>query len=244
MIFGYHRASTDDQKSSLEEQKRKTKGLAMIRTPDLSEYAPFTDEDVSGSTPLSQRPAGRDMLLAATKGDTLVSTKLDRMFRSAKDALIVMEQLHEKGIDVVLMDISMEPISNDNHIAHLFFTISAAFAEFERRQIAGRMREGKVAKLRRGGHTGGEAPYGFALSGHGRDSILVPVDEEQAVVAEVMKLHRDKVVMMERGMGGPYSICRRLSMMGYKTRSGKDFTAEQVNRIIAYQLRNEKYAAA
>lgn len=244
MIFGYHRVSTDDQKSSLEIQQRQTKGLAMIRTPDLYGYASYTDEDVSGSVPLAARPKGGEMLQAAQKGDVLVATKLDRMFRSAKDALIVMEQLNTRGIQVVLMDISTEPISDDNHIAHLFFTMAAAFAEFERRQIAGRMREGKKAKLRRGGHVGGEAPYGFALQGEGRDSVLVPVSEEQTVVAEVMKLHRDKVQMLERGGVGPYSICRRLEHMGLRSRSGRPFTAEQVNRIIAYQLKDRNEHAA
>jgi resolvase-like protein len=47
----------------------------------------FVERGVSGSVPLAVRPEGAAMLATLQAGDVVVSPKLDRVFRSALDAL-------------------------------------------------------------------------------------------------------------------------------------------------------------
>lgn len=245
MILGYARVSTPEQAmpgtTSLDEQQRRTRAIALLRSPNEFDYSPYVDVGVSGSTPLFHRPAGKRMLDDAQPGDVIVATKLDRMFRSARDALITVEQLHERKVDIILMDISMEPIAEGNAIAHLFFTIMSAVAEFERRQIATRMedgRRGKRAKFDASGHTGGVAPYGWRIEGAGREARLIEVPEEQKVVARVLSLFADTRVTEDGRRVRTHtmtSIVRRLTQEGFASRSGKPFVEVQIARIVEKQ---------
>jgi len=90
----------------------------------------------------------------------IVASKLDRMFRSARDALNQAEDLHKQGVDIVLMDVSTDPVMS-SACGKLFFSMLASFAEFERMRIRERIAEGKTGKRACGGHAGGEAPCGW-----------------------------------------------------------------------------------
>ena len=63
----------------------------------------------------------------------LIAAKLDRLFRSALDALQTVASLKEHGVSLVLLDLGGD-ISN-NGMSKLFLTIAAAFAEAERDRI-------------------------------------------------------------------------------------------------------------
>ena len=127
---------------------------------DVDDPPIWCDVGVSGSVPLTRRGAGRAMLSEIEPGDTIVSAKLDRLFRSASDALTQAEELHRRGIDIVLLDTGTEPVMSSAS-GKLFFSMLAAFAEFERARIRERISDGKRGKMARGGHAGGEPPYGF-----------------------------------------------------------------------------------
>ena len=58
----------------------------------------FVETGVSGSIPLADRPEGARLIAAVSKGDAIISPKLDRMFRSASDALATLEELKGEGI--------------------------------------------------------------------------------------------------------------------------------------------------
>ena len=78
------------------------------------------------------------------------------------------------------MDVSTDPVMS-SACGKLFFSMLASFAEFERMRIRERIAEGKTGKLARGGHAGGEAPYGWRIEGAGRLARLVEEPAEQAV---------------------------------------------------------------
>jgi DNA invertase Pin-like site-specific DNA recombinase len=71
----------------------------------------------------------------------------------------------------------------------MFFSMLAAFAQFERERICERITEGKRAKRDKGGHTGGPVPFGFSKLGVGSKAILVQNDVEIAHAKEARKLH-------------------------------------------------------
>jgi DNA invertase Pin-like site-specific DNA recombinase len=223
MIHGYVRVSAAEQaaddRTSLQDQERRIRAAALLH--DVDDPPIWCDIGVSGSVPLTRRGAGRAMLSEIEPGDTIVSAKLDRLFRSASDALTQAEELHRSGIDIVLLDTGTEPVMSSAS-GKLFFSMLAAFAEFERARIRERISDGKRGKMARGGHAGGEPPYGFLIVGSGRGAMLVENDQEQKVMAEARRL---------RGSGISLSkVARMLTEHGYRSRTGTPFTAVQVRR--------------
>src|SRR5580704_14553192 len=95
MILGYIRVSTEqqarDDRSSLQVQTDIIEGYARTRGIDKYGVQIFTDAGVSGAVKLAFRPAGAELLAAMASGDTVIASKLDRMFRSASDAIDMFE---------------------------------------------------------------------------------------------------------------------------------------------------------
>ncbi|MFK4836949.1 recombinase family protein [Microbacterium sp. ZW T2_14] len=87
-------------------------------------------------------------------GDTLVVTRLDRMSRSAKDLLEIGEWLEKRGVD---LEATEQRINTKSPEGRMFFTILAAFAQFERDLIVARTRDG-LAAARARGRKGGRKP--------------------------------------------------------------------------------------
>ncbi|NLC22061.1 MAG: recombinase family protein, partial [Halomonadaceae bacterium] len=84
------------------------------------------------------------------EGDVVVITKLDRLGRSLKQVLNVLDQLKEKEVNVVALD---QPIdtTNDSPMAQAMTQLLGVFAELERSFIVSRTQEGKAASGRYGG---------------------------------------------------------------------------------------------
>lgn len=226
MLYGYVRVSTSDQasdeKSSLAEQERRIRGCASMRSDD-PDVTIFSDPGVSGSMPLDQRPGGIKLLASLKQGDTLIAAKLDRLFRSTSDALNSVDAFHKQGIDVILLDISTEPISS-NGVGRLFFSILASVAEFERWRIAERLADGRSAKVAKGGYMGGRAPYGYRAIGEGSHAILAEYEPEQRVIHLIHDL-RSELPSINR-------VYKELAERGITNREGKPFTFECVRRIL------------
>ena len=230
MLLGYCRVSTQDQaadnRTSLAEQERIIRGIAMVKGVDKMDVTLYSDPGVSGATPLRFRPEGKKLLNEMQPGDIVVASKLDRMFRAASDALACAELMKEREVSLILVDMGADPVTGHG-MAKCFFTMAAAFAELERSTIAERMSNGKAAKRAKGGHTGGEAPYGLRIIGHGRDSRIEVNEEEQKLVELIARLRLRGESLTK--------IQRRLIKDGFKTRTGKDFQHVQIMRIVNYQ---------
>lgn len=229
MLLGYCRVSTQDQaaedRSSLEQQENIIRGFAMAKGFAKFDTAVYSDPGVSGGIPLRERPAGKRLLDDVKPGDTVIAAKLDRMFRSSRDALMMSEIFKEKNIDLVLFNLGSEPV-NRSGIAEFFFTIMSAAAQFERVVIRERTLAGKEAKIAKGGHAGGCAPYGYRIIGKRRDARLEPVETEQYVLAKVRSW------LTECAEISIAETCRRLAEEGAASRNGKPFFKMQVSRIM------------
>lgn len=84
-------------------------------------------------------------------GDTLVVWDLDRAFRSVVDAVTQAERLQRNGIEFQIANLQIDTATP---AGMLVYTVMSAFAEFERRQLAQRTREGLAAARRRGARLG------------------------------------------------------------------------------------------
>lgn len=227
MILGYIRVSTQEQAgkntTSMAAQEQVIRGIAMTRGASAYDVQIFSDPGVSGAIALDNRPAGKELLSVAQKGDIVCASKLDRMFRSASDALVTAEKLKSKGIDLILFDLGVDPVTS-NGMAKCFFTMASAFAELERHRIGERMETGREYKRQRNGHLGGVAPYGFRVVGEKRNATLEPVPEEQPILQEVLNLAKSKLTS--------WNITKVLNQKGYKNRGGNPFECFQVKRIL------------
>ncbi|UPR50893.1 recombinase family protein [Vibrio cyclitrophicus] len=86
-------------------------------------------------------------------GDTVVVTKLDRLGRSLSQVLQVLDQLKEKGVNLVALDQGIDT-SNDDPMNTAMIQLLGMFAEMERNFIVSRTQEGKRAS----GNFGGRKP--------------------------------------------------------------------------------------
>lgn len=225
MILGYCRVSSDSQagpdKSSLDSQEQTIHGYAMMKGMSKFDVQIFTDAGVSGATKFAMRPGGEKLLQAVQPGDTVIASKLDRMFRSTADALAVAEDFKDRGIHLVLLDINSEPITSGG-IAQFIFTILAAVASMERERIKERVSEGRRAKKAKQGAIG-HAPFGFRKEGERSAAKLVVDEKEQEVIRFV---HARKDTLPLRG------IAKELTAAGYMSRAGKPFAAESISNIL------------
>ena len=95
----------------------------------------------------ADRPVFNELMEELCAGDTLVVLDLDRAFRSAIDAMFTAQKLRDRQIKLHVMSF---PLDTTSETGELVFGILALFAQFERRIIARRTREGLEAARRRG----------------------------------------------------------------------------------------------
>jgi DNA invertase Pin-like site-specific DNA recombinase len=87
----------------------------------------------------------------------------------------------ERGVQLIITDMGVDPIT-ENGISKLFFTMLAAVAEFERWRIKERANDGRAGKRKKGGHIGGDAPYGWRVEGAGKAAALIKIESEQSTI--------------------------------------------------------------
>lgn len=224
MILGYVRVSSADQakddRSSLQVQTDVIEGIARVRGVDKFGVQIFTDAGISGATKLAHRPAGRELMEAMQPGDVVIASKLDRMFRSAIDALAMLETFKARGVHLILYDMGAEPVTSGG-TAQLLFTILAAVAEMERGRISDRTAEGRRAKKARGGAVG-EVPFGYRKVGEGRGAVL-EVDERELAAAARMKMLARTASLREIG--------RQLAAEGFVSRAGTPYSTSVIARM-------------
>ncbi len=189
--YGYIRVSTEHQAvngESLAVQRRQIEGYAMQNGWELDGV--FVERGVSGSKPLQERPQGAKLLKALAPGDVVITPKLDRMFRSALNALDVLKQLQARKVHLHMIDLGGD-VTGDGH-AKLVFTILSAVAEAERDRTRERIMDVKADQKRRGRYLGGKVPFGYrAISNGEGGKRLVPVAEEQIAIKRIRRLHRE-----------------------------------------------------
>ncbi|MFL9870397.1 recombinase family protein [Paraburkholderia megapolitana] len=138
MRIGYARVSTQDQETHAQLDALRRAGIDVVH-----------EEKRSGAT--MRRPIFENLLRNLRKGDTLVVYKLDRIARSLKHLLAVIELLHSRGCDFESLT---EHIDTNSPAGRLMLQMLGAFAEFERELIRERTIVGIRAARDRGAQLG------------------------------------------------------------------------------------------
>ena len=174
MIYGYARVSSAGQATdgnSLEAQSEllKANGAQKIFS------------DVYTGTKL-HRPELDKLMAEIQPGDTLIVSKLDRIARSARDGIDIIDTLLAKDVSVNIMNMGL---INNTPTGKLFRTVMLAFAEFERDMIIERTKEGKKIASQRPGYKEGRKPteYDHSLF----DTLHAQVESRLLTVTEAAK---------------------------------------------------------
>lgn len=108
-------------------------------------------EKVSGKD--TNRPQLQEMLSYIREGDTVYIHDFSRLARSTKDLLELIEQLQDKGVNLVS---NKESLDSSTSTGKLMITVIAAINEFERENLLERQREGIYIAKREGKFKGGQ----------------------------------------------------------------------------------------
>jgi DNA invertase Pin-like site-specific DNA recombinase len=126
--IGYARVSSTDQEYETQVERLRGAGCTKVFAEKLS----------------GKSTNGRHELAKAFKalrpGDVLVITKLDRLARSIRDLLSIIDQLKVGGVSLKALDDTWLDTTSPH--GELIFTIMGAMAEFERKLIRQRCEEG------------------------------------------------------------------------------------------------------
>jgi len=141
MIIGYARVSTQDQNAELQVDALEKAGAEQV-----------FQEKFTGK--LRERPELSQCLRTLRQGDVLVVWKLDRLARSLKDLVDIVQDLQDREIGFKSLT---EAIDTTSSGGRLVFHIFGALAEFEHDLIRERTKAGLQAARARG-RKGGRKP--------------------------------------------------------------------------------------
>lgn len=220
IVAGYCRVSTTEQAEhgySIREQEERIRAYCTAKGWTL--YRVYSDPGFSGAS--LARPGLQTMMDDIKSGDidAVLVYKLDRLSRSQKDALYLIEDVFLTA-NVGFISIS-ENFDTSSPLGRAMVGILAVFAQLEREQIKERMILGKTARAKNGKWQGGKnAPVGYLFD---KEKGLKIFEDEAIYIRQIFYSFADGVTIAE--------IERQLKEAGARNRYGL-FTRININRIL------------
>lgn len=193
MKYGYARVSSVGQNLDVQFKQLQDYGCGKI-----------FKEKVSGRT--KERKELQAMLKLATKGDTVVVPKLDRLARSTRDALTIIDDLNNREIALVILNMGGDVVNTSTAIGKLLITVLSGIAEFEADMTKERQTEGIAEAKLRGVYKGRPKKYTGKHSGlnHAVDLFVNRDTNKYTVkqICEITKIGRSTLYreLQERGL--------------------------------------------
>lgn len=184
VIVGYARTSTVEQQAGFLAQQRdlEARGCEKVYAEQISSVA-------------GKRPKLEEALGFIREGDVFMVTRLDRLARSVKDLLTIVEKIEERGARLQILDMALD---TGTATGKLLLTMIGSIAEFERNILLERQKEG-IAKA----HAEGK------YKGRVSQPVLDRLDEITALygqgvgpqaIAKKLSVHRSSVWRVLRSM--------------------------------------------
>ncbi len=238
----YIRVSTDAQREegySIDAQKQMLSAYCV--TKNIKNYEFFIDGGFTGSN--LNRPEMQRLIKEVSEGkiSAVIVYKLDRLSRSQKDTLYLIEEvLNPHGVDFISMNESMD---TSTPLGRLMLGILSAFAQLERENIKERTRMGMKERVKSGYWPGGgRIPFGYDYDRE--KGILVPnADAETVKLIYSLYLEGYPMYKIAKMAGLKYErlavqILKRKSNAGYITYNGVDYKGKH-EPIVSEEVYND-----
>lgn len=215
----YIRISTDEEHQPFSLEAQEINLRRYISTQPGWELACIYPDEKSGAT-LERKQLQKALAAAAAgKFDILLVYRVDRLSRSLRGLVDILEQLETAG---VAFRSATEPVDTSTPVGKLLVQLLGLFAEFERAMIIDRVINGMERKAARGEWCGGTPPPGYDLD---RDTgKLAPRTDEAPVPQKALELYvNDRL--------GAKAIATRLNEQGHRNK-GKPYHADSVLNML------------
>lgn len=203
----YLRVSTDNQADhgvSLPAQQSRL--MSYIKAQNWNLFKIYKDDGYSGKN--LDRPAIKQLLIDAKLGkfNRVVVIKLDRLSRSQKDALYLIEDIFNAN-DVSFHSVS-ESFDTSTPFGKASLGMLSVFAQLEREMIVDRILVAKKECAKQGRYLGGFVPYGYIYDNILKKYVLDPI------TAHTVRLIYDTYSTGQFSFSG---ICEKLDFLKIPT---------------------------
>lgn len=195
-VVAYVRISSQSQIDNTSIETQLDKIELHCKLHDIEIVKLFKEEGISAKN--TERPSYTEMIDFVTNKenriDGIIAYKGDRMHRSLKNLLIMIEDvLIPNNINFVSVT---EQFDTSTAQGMLMVQMMGSFSEFERKIINERTKSGRIAKGKNELYVGGRVPYGYTLI----DSDRLTLNYEEAeVIKEIFKLRTKGVSLSKIG---------------------------------------------
>ncbi|MFT9495656.1 recombinase family protein [Anaerosolibacter sp.] len=214
----YIRVSTQEQaKEGYSIPAQRDKLIAFCKAKNWNIYDIYIDDGYTGTN--MDRPAISKLLDHLDDIDIVLVYKLDRLSRSQKDVLYLVEdKFLSNQVDFVSI---LESFDTSTPFGRAMLGILAVFAQLERETIIERTKLGKERRAKEGlWRGGGNVPIGYEFE----DNQLLINPYEAMQVQEIFRLYNEGL--------GFQSIARTLNEKGYKAKNSAQWIGKQVERVL------------
>ncbi|MCT7969756.1 recombinase family protein [Laspinema sp. D1] len=220
----YIRVSTDEQaKEGVSIPAQVEKLTAYCTQAGLRVVETIIDDGVSAGKFLSTRPGGSQLveLVRSRQVKNIVAVKLDRLFRSAADALTSVDNWDKLGASLHLLDFNGMSLDTSSPMGRMMLTMVAGFAELERNLCKQRTKDA-IQHKKSQKQVYSRPVYGYDVTESGD---MVKNEQEQQAIG-VIKAMRQAGKSLR-------AIGSKLTELGYKTkRGGKQWYAATIKGIL------------